>query len=136
MGWGIFCWITCVIASLVLNSQSDHYSTIDLAAEDEVINSQPQKRQVSIREAAIAFREMLQDIEGIEGILGEQSTDGPSLSVIVNKASREHRRAIYDREMQLVQRLDTGFDFRLIDRRDQPLYQIASVELYDIYLRA
>ena len=82
----------------------------------------------------LTFKEILENIEGIEGILGEQGTDGLSLSVIVNRASKERCREIYDCEMQLMQRLDTGFDFRLIDRRDHPLCDVVNVELYDIYL--
>jgi hypothetical protein len=110
-------------------------NSLSVALEDVAIDSQPQERQVPVWKAALIFKEILGNIEGIEGILGEQGTDGPSLSVIVNRASKECCREIYDCEMQLMQRLDTGFDFRLIDRRDRPLCDVLNVELYDIYLR-
>jgi len=124
------------LAQTVIEYEESKHPTLELALGDMVIKPHLQERQTSIEKAALIFKEILQGIEGIEGILGKQGTEqGPLLSVIVNRAPKSRRREIYDCEMQLMQRLDTGFDFRLIDRRDQPIQNITSIELYDIYLR-
>ncbi len=103
-------------------------------------NSMPEstgiERQVSAERAALAFRRLLGGLEGVESILASETPEGVIVSVVANNPSREHRRKIFDREWDLMQRyLGTAFDFHLIDRRDRPLCDVVSVDNSDIYVR-
>jgi hypothetical protein len=100
------------------------------------MESQSARTRPAVWQVVQAFSKILHDVEGVEGVLGDQTAEGLTLTVVMNNPSKEHRREIYDCEWKLTQRYsDASFDFHLIDRRDRPLCDVASIELSDIYVR-
>jgi len=100
------------------------------------MESQSARSRPAVWQTVQAFRKILQDVEGIEGILGNQTAEGLVLTVVMNNPPRERRREIYDCEWKLTQQYsEASFDFHLIDRRDRPLCDVISIEFSDIYVR-
>lgn len=130
-------WSTPTIG--ILSGETSSVEITGKREEDEVgavIDFDLPRPWLSPVEVVVTFRDLLESVEGVEGILSDRSGDGFSLSVIVNNPSEEQRREIYDREWGLMQHyLGTGIDFHLVDRQNRPLRDVAAIELFDVYIR-
>lgn len=86
--------------------------------------------------AALDLGDSLRRMASAEAVIARESPEGVQVLVIVNNASVDDRRAIYSREWELMrQHLEASFQFRVLDRRDQPLCDVVSLELHDVFLR-
>lgn len=122
--------------TLTADLPSEASTVEEQITENSMSESNEAERQASAHQATVTFRRLLRGVEEVEGILASETTEGVLMCVITNDPSRDHRRTIYSREWELMQRyLGTGFDFHLIDRRDRPLCDVVSVDDSDIYLR-
>lgn len=96
----------------------------------------PSQRDPSPLELTHAFVDSLKGLDAVEAVLLDETDETLSFSVIVNNASKEQCYAIFDRELALLQRYpDSALDFHVIERRDQPLRDVVSVEFADLYVR-
>jgi hypothetical protein len=68
----------------------------------------------------------LSQIPEIEKVL--LSAEGKCISVwtVVSNASDQVRDSIYDRELRIMDRLQFGLDFHVLDRADQPIEELVS----------
>ena len=117
-------------------SDSDIVTFIFDQAEAMIGTLPPKQSQISPLEAVQTFAEFLTSNEEVEAILANADPDGLRLFVVVNNIPFGCRDDIHEGEWKLMELYpESGFDFRVIDRRGRLLRDVISVELFDVYLR-
>jgi hypothetical protein len=81
----------------------------------------------------LVFRRMLEGIPTVEKLLAREQDWGLRIWIIVKNSTEDIRYQIYDKEWELMQRFPgLGVNFTLIDREDQPLEQLVTLQDIDL----
>jgi hypothetical protein len=81
----------------------------------------------------LVFRRMLTGVPTVEKLLARAQDWGLAVWIIVNNSTEDIRYQIYDKEWELMQRFPgLGANFTLIDREDQPLEQLVTLQDIDL----
>jgi hypothetical protein len=81
----------------------------------------------------LVFRLMLEGIPTVEKLLAREQDWGLRIWIIVKNSTEDIRYKIYDKEWELMQRFPgLGANFTLIDREDQPLEQLVTLQDIDL----
>ena len=81
----------------------------------------------------LVFRRILEGVPTVEKLLARAQDGGLTVWIIVNNSTEDIRYQIYDKEWELMQRFPgLGANFTLIDREDQPLEQLVTLQDIDL----